>query len=122
MGNWDIENLDGTRMSLENVCFQQQVRLPNGSFSQSIPLDKNRISIQTEGGNTIAINSDGLSGITRTDDGVMFTHDNQRLCGSPSLLGRIVLSGFSNGNSVTILLDDIQNATMREDLEITEGT
>ena len=122
MGNWDIEILDGTIMSLENVCFQQQVELPNGTFGQSIPLDCNHISIQTEGGNTTEINSDELSRITRADDGFMFTYGNQNVCGSPSLLGRIVLSGFSNSNSVTILLGNIQNATMCEDLEITEGT
>ena len=115
MGNWDIETLDGTNRLFENVCFHQQITLPNGTFGQSVPLDDNSISIQTEGDNTIAINSDELRGITRTDDGFKFTCDNQTVCGSPSLLGRIVLSGLLNSNSVTILLDNIQNATMCED-------
>ncbi len=122
MGNWNIETLDGTKILLENVCFMQQIAMPNSNFSQSVPLDNNSILITAEGGNTNAINCNELREVTRMDDGFMFTCDNQKVCGSPSLQGRIVLSGFLNSNSVIIILDNIQKVTMCEEQKITEDT
>lgn len=116
MGNWEIENADGSRITLVNVSFCQGMQLPHGVI-KVFPLDNNCMQVTT-GGSQIELDCGTLEQIEKTDDGFIFLTSKKKVCGMPQINGHIILSGINGDEIVQVSMNDILKASICADYNV----